>query len=45
LFVFFLQFDGALKTSFKKALNTTYNGNNDDLKNSFSSLFETVSMF
>ena len=34
-------FDGALKTSFKKALNITYNGNNDALKNSFSALFHT----
>ena len=34
-------FDDALKTSFKKVLNLTYNGDDDDLKNSFNALFQT----
>ena len=42
LFVGFTSsFDDALKTSFRKALNKTYNGNNDDLKKSFNALFQT----
>ena len=43
LFVGFTSsFDDALKTSFKKVLNITYNGDGDnDLKNSFNALFQT----
>ena len=42
LFVGFTSsFDDALKTSFKKVLNITYNGDVDDLKNSFNALFQT----
>ena len=43
LFVGFTSsFDDALKTSFKKVLNITYNGDDDDdLKKSFNALFQT----